>query len=133
MPALGVVLIWAGYTFGIFGFAKIQTALGSPKLSLSDVALPSHRATYLAAAATWGTNGGGVPGSAAVSGAPAVNNGSGDAQSQGVTVVQPTGGKDSLKGVDLNGNTYTRTCPTCAWKLNQNTGQVGRGAAPTEV
>lgn len=131
MLPLGFVMIWAGYTFGIFGFAKIQTALGSPKLTLSDVALPSHRATYLAAAQTWGTNGGGVPGSVAVSGAPAVNNGSGDAQSQGVTVVQPTGGKNGLTGVDLNGNKYTRTCPTCNWTLTVPTGQ--HGAAPAGV
>jgi hypothetical protein len=127
MLPLGFVMIWAGYTFGIFGFAKIQTALGSPKLSLSDVALPSHRAIYLAAAATWGTNGGGVPGSAAVSGAPAVNNGSGDAQSSGVTVVQPTGSSSSLKGVDLNGNQYTRTCATCKWTLTKPTSQHGPG------
>jgi hypothetical protein len=55
MATLGIVLLWGGYTIGVFGFAKIKSAYGlSPSLSVSDLALPSHRATYLAAATTWG-------------------------------------------------------------------------------
>ena len=50
MATLGLILIWSGYTFGIFGYSKIKSAYGtSPALSLSDLALPSHRLTYIAA------------------------------------------------------------------------------------
>jgi len=57
MATLGIVLLWGGYTIGIFGFAKIKAAYGaSPSLSISALALPSHRTTYLAAAATWGAS-----------------------------------------------------------------------------
>jgi len=56
MATLGIVLLWGGYTIGIFGFAKIKSAYGlSPTLSVSDLALPSHRNTYLAAAQAWGS------------------------------------------------------------------------------
>jgi len=56
MATLGIVLLWGGYTIGVFGFAKIKSAYGlSPSLSVSDLALPSHRNTYLAAATAWGT------------------------------------------------------------------------------
>lgn len=124
MATLGILLLWAGYTTGIFGFGRIKSAYGvSPALSISDLALPSHRATYLAAASTWGNSappgtGATSTGGSAVSGAPPTvsvgANGKPAASTQ--TVVTPTtpGG---LKGVDTNGNTYTRTCSTCPWKL----------------
>ena len=54
MAALGLFLIWSGYTFGVYGFSKIKSAYGaSPSLALADVALPSHRATYITAATGW--------------------------------------------------------------------------------
>ena len=41
MAALGLFLIWSGYTFGVYGFSKIKSAYGaSPSLALADVALP---------------------------------------------------------------------------------------------
>lgn len=64
MASLGLLLLWSGYTFGIFGWAKIRTAGGAPKLSFSDVALPSHRAAYLTAVQSSLTGAGGFgPGS----------------------------------------------------------------------
>ena len=54
MAPLGFFVLWAGYTLGIFGFSKIKSAYGqSPSLSLSDLALPSHRSTFMAAASAW--------------------------------------------------------------------------------
>ena len=53
MAPLGFFVLWAGYTLGIFGFSKIKSAYSSNPLSLSDLALPSHRTTYIAAATTW--------------------------------------------------------------------------------
>ena len=63
MATLGILLLWAGYTTGVFGFAKIKSAYGaSPALSVSDLALPSHRNTYLAAAQAWGATPAAIPG-----------------------------------------------------------------------
>ena len=68
MAALGVLVIWAGYTFGVYGFSKIKSAYGaSPALSVADVALPSHKSTYLAAAAGWGNGGAGAAAAGAAS------------------------------------------------------------------
>ena len=54
MAALGLVILWAGYLAGITGYSKIKAATSAaPRLSLSDLALPSHRATYMAAAGQW--------------------------------------------------------------------------------
>jgi hypothetical protein len=56
MATLGLLILWSGYTVGMFGFAKIKSAYGAaPTLSISDLALPSHRGTYMAAAAAWGS------------------------------------------------------------------------------
>ena len=133
MATLGIVLLWGGYTIGVFGFAKIKSAYGlSPSLSISDLALPSHRATYLAAATSWGnqvsTPGAGstpATGGAAGIGAPGgTQSGPTAAPVPGQTIVTPTtpGG---LKGIDLNGNTYTRTCSTCPWTLS-NIANLGK-------
>jgi hypothetical protein len=111
MAGLGIFLIWAGYSLGIFGFSKIKSAYNqAPDLSLSDLTLPSYRATYLAAALLW--TGGSTPtqgsqssGGTAVGGAPG-----------GASVITPTS-PGGLTGVDLSGNKYTRTCSTCPWKL----------------
>jgi hypothetical protein len=55
MATLGLVILWSGYMVGVFGYSKIKAATnGSPKLSVSDLALPSHRSVYLTAAAAWG-------------------------------------------------------------------------------
>lgn len=56
MAALGLILIWVGYTTGILGYSKIKSANGATALSISDVALPSHRALYMQVAATWATS-----------------------------------------------------------------------------
>jgi hypothetical protein len=56
MATLGLVLLWFGYTSVIGGLAKIKSAYGnSPALTISDLALPSHRGTYIAAVSAWGT------------------------------------------------------------------------------
>lgn len=56
MATLGIVFLWFGYTAAIGGLAKIKAAYGAaPALSLSDLALPTHRATYLAAVQAWST------------------------------------------------------------------------------
>lgn len=56
MASLGIVILWSGYTLGIFGLSRIKSAYGSvPNLTISDLALPSHRATYLAAVKAWST------------------------------------------------------------------------------
>ena len=57
MGPLGIVVLWGGYLFGIWGFSKVKTAYGGIQLSLSDLALPSHRTTYLASTAAWTQNG----------------------------------------------------------------------------
>jgi len=63
MPTLGILILWSGYLLGITGFAKIRSARGgAPALTLSDIALPSHRATYLAAAMAWSNPSPTVPG-----------------------------------------------------------------------
>jgi hypothetical protein len=63
MPTLGILILWSGYLVGIFGFQKISSARGTvPGLTISDLALPSHRATYLSTAALWSNAGAqGVP------------------------------------------------------------------------
>jgi len=55
MPgALGIVVTWGGYLLFIWGYSKVKSANGlAPTLSLSDCALPSHRATYISAATTY--------------------------------------------------------------------------------
>jgi len=54
--ALGVVVTWAGYALFVLGFSKVKSARSGTRLSLSDVALPSHRAAYMAAAALWNSS-----------------------------------------------------------------------------
>ena len=84
MATLGILLLWAGYTTGVFGFAKIKAAYGaSPSLSISDLALPSHRTTYLTAATAWTTS----SGTAATSTASGSGTGSGATKS---TVPSPS-------------------------------------------
>ena len=63
MPTLGILILWSGYLLGVAGFAQIKSARGTvPKLSISDLALPSHRGTYLSAAILWSNSGAqGVP------------------------------------------------------------------------
>lgn len=54
MPSLGLFMMWAGYTLGIWGFSKYKTARAPAfKSSLSDLVLPSHRQAYLLAAFYW--------------------------------------------------------------------------------
>ena len=63
MPTLGILILWSGYLVGMFGFSQVKSAYSTvPKLTISDLALPSHRATYMAAAAVWTNSGAqGVP------------------------------------------------------------------------
>jgi hypothetical protein len=59
MATLGIVMIWAGYTFGVYGYAKIKNAKQvSPPLSFSQLALPSMREQYLVIAQQWSTGSG---------------------------------------------------------------------------
>ena len=55
MAALGLVIVWASYTLGMLGWTKVKhmtNPLAGPgqgkPLTFSDLALPSHRPTYLA-------------------------------------------------------------------------------------
>jgi hypothetical protein len=49
MATLGLTLIWTGYALGIFGWSRIKHS----SLTFSDIALPSHRSTYVTAAQGW--------------------------------------------------------------------------------
>ena len=54
MGAVGIVVAWAGYSLFIWGFSKVKSAYGTKSaLTFSDVVLPSHRSTYVAAATQW--------------------------------------------------------------------------------
>src|ERR1035437_4122531 len=63
MATLGLLLLWTGYTGLAYGFVFIT----GRSLTLSDLALPSHRGTYLQA---WGA--GAAPPAAAPPGSPKV-------------------------------------------------------------
>ena len=54
MGAVGIVVAWAGYSLFVWGYSKVKGAYGfAPSLTFSDIVLPSHRSTYLAAAQAW--------------------------------------------------------------------------------
>jgi hypothetical protein len=50
MAGLGIILTWSGYLLAVWGYSKIRSAYNPQgALSLPDCALPSRRATYIAA------------------------------------------------------------------------------------
>lgn len=90
MATLGLFLLWSGYTVGIYGYAKIQNArITAPPLTFSDVALPSHRGLYLAAALFWTTP---TPSSTS----PGAANSAAQANIDAVSAAQTKAGKPQL-------------------------------------
>jgi len=47
--SLGLVITWGGYVMMVYGYVKMKSAYTGAGLSISDIVLPSHRATYIAA------------------------------------------------------------------------------------
>ena len=80
MAGLGLILTWSGYLLLAWGVSKVKAGSGGTPLSLSDCALPSHRAAYIAAM----TQVGSIPGQAAL-----------NAQNQ--TIVNQAGGAAAIK------------------------------------
>jgi hypothetical protein len=63
MGGLGLIFLWGGYTLFVFGYARTKSARGGVGLSIADCALPSHRAAYESAMASYSGGGaGGVAG-----------------------------------------------------------------------
>jgi hypothetical protein len=72
VAGLGIVIAWSGYTLLIWGYAKWGQGKnpGTPQLSISDVALPSHRPAYLVAMNAYATASAGGTQSGATTKAP---------------------------------------------------------------
>jgi hypothetical protein len=56
---LGLIIAWGGYLFGAYGLAlwKWSSDPSATKLTISDLALPSHRAAYIAAMTSYAAGG----------------------------------------------------------------------------
>lgn len=59
MAPVGLILAWGGYTLLIFGYTKWRWSSDptAKQLSISDLALPSHRTTYINALAAYTAGG----------------------------------------------------------------------------
>jgi hypothetical protein len=50
---LGFLILWGGYSVGVFGYATFREASSAAvKLTFSDCVLPTHRSTYVTAMTT---------------------------------------------------------------------------------
>lgn len=63
MFSLGLVLIWGGYTLGIWGYSKTKAAYNAQlALTLSDLTVPKNRTHFYSIAQQWaGAPGAGNP------------------------------------------------------------------------